>query len=86
MDGGAVSEFNASMITALLEQAVGLHQQGKLAPALELYQRVLDIDPHHFDALHLSGVIARQQGRIENAIELIGRALSINAKIGRAHV
>ncbi|NRR33325.1 tetratricopeptide repeat protein [Oxalobacteraceae bacterium] len=80
-----MSDFHANMVAALLQQAVGLHQQGQLQSAQALYRRVLDIEPHQFDALHLCGVIARQQGQVEEAIELIGRALSIDATQAAPH-
>lgn len=66
------------LVAPLLQQAVALHQQGKLQEAQALYQHILDLAPRQFDALHLSGVIARQQGRPERAVELISDALTID--------
>ena len=48
----------SAALQQLLVQALALHQQGRLAPALTLYQQVLDAAPGNFDALHLGGVAA----------------------------
>ena len=51
------------------------HQAGRLAEAEALYQRVLQADSRHVDALHFLGVIAHQNGRNDAAVELIGKPL-----------
>jgi tetratricopeptide (TPR) repeat protein len=63
--------------SAILQQAVALHRRGMLAEAGELYGRILAIEPTHFDALHLLGVVRHQQDRNAEALELIGAALAI---------
>jgi predicted TPR repeat methyltransferase len=74
-----------STAAALLQQAVSLHQQGRLEGAQALYGQVLALDPRQFDALHLSGVIERQRGNPERAADLIREALRIDAGQARAH-
>lgn len=74
-----------SLAASLLQQAVELHQQGRLQPAQALYRQVLELNPHQFDALHLLGVIARQQGDAANAVELISRAIAVDADQANAH-
>jgi predicted TPR repeat methyltransferase len=74
-----------SAATALLQQAVALHQQGRLAQAQALYAQVLALDPRQFDALHLSGVIERQRGDPARAVDLIRAALQVDASQARAH-
>ncbi|AZP11650.1 tetratricopeptide repeat protein [Undibacterium parvum] len=74
-----------SDLTALLQQALALHQAGDLRPAAELYRQVLEKQPQHFDALHLLGVIARQNGEAQAAVELIRQALAIDASQAVAH-
>lgn len=69
----------------LLQQAVTLHQQGELARAQVLYEQVLAADPRNFDALHLSGVLARQQGDAQRALDLINQAIAIDAGKAIAH-
>jgi predicted TPR repeat methyltransferase len=76
---------SASDPSALLGRAVALHQQGRLEEAHLLYGEVLAADPHQFDALHLSGVIARQRGDAARAVDLIRAALQVDANQARAH-
>jgi predicted TPR repeat methyltransferase len=72
-------------LSALLQQAVALHQQGRLEQARELYGRVLAQSPRQFDALHLSGVIERQRGDPARAADLIRAALQVDPGQARAH-
>jgi predicted TPR repeat methyltransferase len=74
-----------SETAALLQQAVGLHQQGRLEQAQALYARVLALEPRQFDALHLSGVIERQRGNPARGADLIRAALQVDAGQARAH-
>ena len=64
-----------SNVNQLLQQAIGLHQQGRLADAEPVYRAVLNAQPDNFDGRHLLGVLRLQQGRHEEAVALIGRAL-----------
>ncbi|MDB5962214.1 MAG: hypothetical protein JWP59_3508 [Massilia sp.] len=70
---------------ALLQRAVALHRQGSFDAALALYRQVLALEPRQFDALHLSGVIARQQGDAQAAVALIQQALAVDGANARAH-
>ncbi len=72
-------------VTPLLQQAVALHQQGRLREAEQLYGEVLRLAPRQFDALHLLGVIARQQGNAGRAVELIEQALALKPDQAIAH-
>jgi predicted O-linked N-acetylglucosamine transferase (SPINDLY family) len=60
-----------------LQQAVALHQAGRLAEAGALYRDILANDPGNFDALHLLGVIFFQAGDNQKAVDLIGQAISL---------
>ncbi|MGJ7918498.1 tetratricopeptide repeat protein [Massilia sp. LXY-6] len=77
--------MSGSAPSALLGRAVALHQQGLLEQAQALYEQVLAADPRQFDALHLSGVIARQRGDAARAVDLIRAALQVDAHQARAH-
>jgi len=70
---------------ALLKQALALQQQGELLQAQALYDEVLRAEPLNFDALHLSGVLARQQGDPDLALVLIEGALAIDGRRAIAH-
>jgi tetratricopeptide (TPR) repeat protein len=61
-----------------LQDALELHQQGRLNQAELIYRQHLESEPTNSDALHLLGVIAHQTGRHIAAAEMIGRAIEIN--------
>jgi protein O-GlcNAc transferase len=67
-------------VIALLKDALGHHNAGRLDEADKLYRRVLMAAPNHFDALHLSGLVAYQQGRAREGADLLTRALKIDPK------
>jgi protein O-GlcNAc transferase len=60
-----------------ISQAYGLHQQGKLDAAAEIYADVLALDSRNFAALQLLGVLRSQQGRNADAKSLLEAALAI---------
>jgi Flp pilus assembly protein TadD len=68
-----------------LARALELHQAGKLREAERLYRKVLTLQPEHFDALHMLGVVALQEGRAGYAVDLIERALRQKPDIAAAH-
>jgi predicted O-linked N-acetylglucosamine transferase (SPINDLY family) len=70
---------------ALLQAAVQHHQRGDLDTAETLYQRILQQQPNHPDALHLSGLIAHARGDGERATNLIRRAIRINERVAAYH-
>jgi tetratricopeptide (TPR) repeat protein len=72
-------------VATLFKQGLELHQQGQLAQANQIYAQVLALQPVHFDALHLSGVIAAQSKNSALAVELIGKAIEINPKNAAAY-
>jgi tetratricopeptide (TPR) repeat protein len=67
-----------SQIPGKVQQANALHQRGQLESARILYEEILKIQPMHFDALHLLGVIAAQSKNPEKAADLIAKAIKIN--------
>jgi tetratricopeptide (TPR) repeat protein len=70
--------FNIALI---LQDALGLHQQGRLRDAEKLYMRVLKAAPDNFDALHLLGLINAQNGQMGEAYRLMSAALKINPNV-----
>jgi predicted TPR repeat methyltransferase len=62
----------------LLQQAVLLHQKGRLAEAASLYAKILGQNPKHADALNLLGVIELQRRNLPLAIAFIDRAIEMN--------
>jgi hypothetical protein len=79
------SQSPAEKARALLQHAVGLHQQGKVAEAEPLYRQALALSPNDPDALHLLGVARRALGEPLDAIPLIRKALEISPGLHAAH-
>ncbi|MES2038269.1 MAG: tetratricopeptide repeat protein [Pseudomonadota bacterium] len=75
----------SAQISNILQQAIALHQQGKLAAAEALYLQVLQAQPEHFDALQLLGVIAKQSGDAALAVTRLRQAIAIDAQQAIAH-
>lgn len=61
-----------------LNEAVALHQAGRVAQAAQIYQRILQVEPRNVHALHLLGLVAHQTGQQETAANLIGQAIAID--------
>ena len=68
------SRRKTASVGPLLQEAVALHQAGRLSEAERLYDKVLAIDPGVADALNLKGLIAAANGRIQEALTLFERA------------
>ena len=58
-----------------LQQALALHQSGRLPEAESLYRQILLVEPDNPDALHFFGVLAHQVGKDTIAVELIRKAI-----------
>ncbi|MDP7419216.1 MAG: putative 2OG-Fe(II) oxygenase [Gammaproteobacteria bacterium] len=56
-----------------LQQAMTLHQQGRLDQADELYAQVLDTEQGNRQALRLRGILARQRADFDLSIRLLQR-------------
>jgi predicted TPR repeat methyltransferase len=61
----------------VLQQAMQLHQAGRLDDAEALYQRLLAANPRHADALHLMGLAQAQRRRFDEAARCIGKAIAL---------
>ena len=68
-------------IAQTLQEALSLHQQGRLRDAEKLYARALKAAPDNFDALHLLGLIKAQSGQMGEAYRLMSAALKINPNV-----
>jgi len=82
-----MSQTNASTLTLpqALQLAVQHHQAGDLQQALTIYQKILQVEPNHSDALHLSGLVAYQSKNYHEALELIQKAIHVNAAEANFH-
>lgn len=64
--------------TSTFAQARRLHESGDIDRAERLYVEILRGDPHHFDALHLLGMLHYQRGRFDAALTCLRAALQID--------
>jgi tetratricopeptide (TPR) repeat protein len=67
-------------INAAMQQAIALHQRGRIGDAESLCRQVLAVEPDHPDALYLLGLAAFQGGNPSQAVELIRRATSLRPR------
>ncbi len=70
----------ALQVQHLFEQAVKLHQHQCFAEAKDLYEQILRVEPKHFDATHLLGLMACQQKNHDVGLPLIHQAIALNPK------
>lgn len=60
----------------LFSQATTLHQQGRLADAIALYDQLLQSFPDNPDVLHLHGLACHQLGNLPRAVASLTRAIT----------
>jgi len=68
-----------------LARAIALQKAGHFEVAQALYEKILRLQPRHFDALHLSGLVALELNAPNRAVELISRAIEVNPRHAPAH-
>ena len=68
---------SAERAKLLFQQALNMHQQGKLQEAEARYRNILSAYPEHPDCKHFLGVLRFQQGRNVEALEYISSALKL---------
>ena len=61
-----------------IEQAVALYQAGNFEGARVIYEKVLQQEPNHHDALHLLGLVYFSLKNYQQALILITKAISID--------
>ena len=70
-------ENQSPKITKLLLKGLALHRQGKLGDAKQIYERILQKQSNHFDALQLLGSIYNQIELPEMSLKYFNKALKI---------
>lgn len=75
----------AARVQSKLLEGLAHQQNGRLDDAEVAYRQVLALEPRHFDALHLSGVIAAQRQDSAGAATLISQAIAVNPQHAGAH-
>lgn len=64
-------------VATTFAEAQSKYQSGALDDAADLYQKVLERDPSHADALHMLGLVAYQVGQVDAAAALIQQAVTV---------
>jgi tetratricopeptide (TPR) repeat protein len=82
---GYPSAFLKQNLALIFDRGFEQHKSGELSGALSSYEEVLQTHPQHFDAMHLSGVIAYQNKDLDRSVELITRAIEINPEHASAY-
>ena len=71
-------------IDTLIQEATALYQQTKFSEAQTIYQHILTIEPDHFDALRLLGLLFAQIKKYTQAVETLTKALKVNPNHARS--
>jgi tetratricopeptide (TPR) repeat protein len=71
-------EPTQTQVATLTQKGIALHQQGNFAKAKVIYDQILVLQPNHFDALQLLGVLFGQVNKYSQALEFLSKALEIN--------
>jgi tetratricopeptide (TPR) repeat protein len=72
-------------INAKIQEAIGLHKQGRLLEAKGICEHVITSTPNHFDALLLLGLVSCQLGQFDQAVDSLLKAIAIDDKSASAH-
>src|SRR4051794_16155558 len=81
----AVGNQIVETVQAKFEKAFAFHQCGQIGQAEALYKEVLDVQPRHFNGLHLFGVCCMQTERLGLALDLIGKAIEVRPEQAAAY-
>lgn len=65
--------------------ALALLRQGEVAAAEAMCLAIIEDDPNHFEALHLSGLAATQAGRVAEGVSRLRQAAQIKPKDPTVH-
>ena len=67
-----------AQLEAKFQQALKLHQTGKLAQAKQLYEDIRVDLPDHFQLINMLGIVTMQSRSYADAISLFDRAIALN--------
>jgi protein O-GlcNAc transferase len=85
MTGDTTQPPDKTQAQAKFMEGWNFHQRGQIGPAWECYQQAIALDPLHFDALHLAGIIAAQARLFDQAAALIAQAIAVDPRNAAAH-
>ena len=66
-------------IPQVMQKAMTHHRNNELQEAFDTYMDVIDVQPKHFDALYMAGVVLVQVGHYDKALHLLDRAKAIKS-------
>ena len=69
----------------ILQSAFQKHQDGHFSEAIALYKLILDENPLHFDALHLTSLAASQSNQYLLALKMAKKAIEVKRDVAAAH-
>lgn len=72
--------FNRFKIKSLIKEASKLFCDANYFEALEVYNKILEMDSHKFPALVGKGFTLKNLGRYQEALENINEAFNLNPK------
>lgn len=81
---GIVTQLPRSAIPELVQSGFAAQLDGRLPEAAERYEEVLRLDPLHFDATHMLGVVQYHRGRFDDALRLLARAVQLQPNVPEA--
>ncbi len=74
-----ISDLNSKeQLQRNFQQASFFHQNGQLNKAQDIYLKILETHPNHFDSLYSLGIIACQTDDFQRAVDLFGKAIIVN--------
>ena len=79
------SALSTRQVGESLNQGLAHHRAGRLAAASACYAAILQLQPAHADALHLSGVVARERGDLNTSERLILQAIQNRSSVPAYH-
>jgi protein O-GlcNAc transferase len=66
-------------IEVLFNQGFDCYKHGQLNQAWQIYQQVLQLQPEHFDALYMLGLIASDNQNFELTVDLMGKVIKLKS-------
>lgn len=71
----SMNDPRSTVVAGWFDQALMRHRKGDLTQAQVFYQRVLDVQPEHPEALNFLGILMQQRGQSVQAEQLIRQAI-----------
>ena len=76
---------NPARLVAALQEAIALHNGGRLDEADAIYRQVLQQAPQHPDALHLRALVCHAKGQFADAAQLAEAAIRSAPRVANLH-